>query len=64
MISISEQVEYVSKLKCYKCKWGGRYREVTTNRVTVNVIEVRCLLYQAWTTSVSKCPDFEEGDFE
>lgn len=62
MMSISEQEEIVSKLKCLKCKWAERYKEFATNRATISVIEIRCSLYQAWTTAVSKCPDFEEGE--
>ena len=64
MMSISEQEEIVSKLKCLKCKWAERHKEFATNRATISVIEIRCSLYQAWTTAVSKCPDFEEGDLE
>ena len=64
MMSISEQEEIVSKLKCLKCKWAERHKEfaITPNRATFSVIEIRCSLYQAWTTAVSKCPDFEEGE--
>ena len=64
MMSISEQEEIISKLKCLKCRWAERHKEFSTNRAGVYVIEIRCSLYQAWTTAVSKCPDFEEGDLE
>lgn len=64
MMSISEQEEIVSKLKCLKCKWAERHKEFGSIRETFSVIEIRCSLYQAWTTAVSKCPDFEEGDLE
>lgn len=62
MMSISEQEEIVSKLKCLKCKWAERHKEFATYRATYSVLEIRCSLYQAWTTAVSKCPDFEEGE--
>ena len=62
MMSISEQEEIVSKLKCLKCKWAERHKESATIRATISVIEIRCSLFQAWTTAVSKCPDFEEGE--
>ena len=42
MMSISEQEEITSELKCLKCRWTERHKEFSTNRAGGYVIEIRC----------------------